>query len=65
MRPATPSNLELEAACREAAELRARAKAEKLKRARALLAEGLSAEAVSKRVHLAHTTVRKLQRGTP
>lgn len=57
----TPSALELRAAQQEAAALREVERAAKLKRARALLDEGLSAEAVSRRLGVSLRAVRGLR----
>lgn len=57
----TPSAVELRAAQQEAAALREAERAAKLKRARALLAEGLSAEAVSRRLGVSLRAVRGLR----
>lgn len=57
----TPSAVELRAAQQEAAALREAERAAKLKRARALLDEGLSAEAVSRRLGVSLRAVRGLR----
>jgi len=56
----TPDALERRAAQQEAAALREAERAAKLKRARVLLSEGFSAEAVSRRLGVSLRAVRRL-----
>jgi hypothetical protein len=59
----TPYALEIDAALREAEELRARMREAKAKRVRALLAEGMTLADISRAVGLHKATVRKIRDG--
>jgi hypothetical protein len=63
MRPVTPSVLELEAACGEAAELRAQERALKLKQALALMAEGMGMHTAARRVRMSARVLRRALEG--